>query len=405
MTENFWQARRDALINDIRGSLGDRTPEFELGSGASSDSNSVVDALERIDYGIKMIIWYESRKLLDFVFEEVKKIVIENEDDAEKQGYEVSHGGKFTLKLTLSDTSKMFDSNQIRGCLLSAGLKNHPEYRAQLLDAASWSVYNMKWTLEKEMWYQPPKTMVDLIQSKNLDGDLIKVFWNCYKINKRGRKQERGLAVARNKFYTFGEKGSRWHEYKYSEMASVDVHDVKRGETKGELKCTIWLNHEEEEHHFFAKFGKIKLPGVKLPGIKLPGVKLPGIKMPGISLPKVDLPKVDLPKVDLPDMPHIDLGFHRKPRPKRQHPATQCIPEGGKEWKDCFYMTFVCNHKTKEKEISHEDGNSLILEMAYLMYSAWRYNCGGIEEVFWTDKLQKGLRTVTEIEDMKPQEE
>eukprot|EP00762_Andalucia_godoyi_P005290 ANDGO_06772.mRNA.1 hypothetical protein len=384
-----------AFACNITFSLDDSVLENEDALNACSESNWMYTG-NRIVSGLEQIFWYESTKLATIVKEEIEEIKITScGDDTDKQGFSV-HGKTVEISIALLGAMTEYPSEgEHRGYIVSAALRSHPEMKLEQLESASYSYWRIKDLVSKEGagFYTAPESIRTSLKEKAGDG---LVYWNTIKINVRGRKQTRGLMITESGFFTFGAEAKKYREHDFSEILAIDLYDAS--ESDAPLKLVIWLR-EPEKSRLHPKFVKVFKPiGSILLGL-IPGMRLVSkIPIKGIKIPKVSLtaPSVSLPSLDLPSW--------KKPRPERDHPATVATT-GGVE-KTVHSLTYVVDHKSRDNDpISVEEGNAILVEMAYVLYAAWCRATGRQEEPFWTDALQKNLKTTTKIKDFKPSTE
>jgi len=393
---------------------------FAVLDDADAVTNRLIDSngyysVRPITDAVYHIATYEDDCIVDGVAGSIKSVTIALEPgtDADKKSYSYDKKGNLTLKLCfeISGWSGIFSREEIMPALLATGLADKPEYKTFLLSSvcSTYRVRSWGWLDHVKdlidptdgLFYKTSEEQLKAVGEKSVVGNVVKYFGNVQKVNRRGKKQPRGVLITTERFYTaemsggsIKDKNFRVHTLK--DIMCIDIYPMGKIGDKP-FGVTVWSNEVEEKKP--GLFGKMKLPGVKLPGIKLPGIKLPN--MPKVDLP--DMPKVDLPDLpDLPDMPDMpdmpklpsfDLSMpemfkrHKEPKPKRYHPQTKGVQRP---------FDFVAN------DLSTSEGNLLMEELAWVFYAAWCAETRSSHYEPFYLKEKKVFETSEQIEDNRP---
>eukprot|EP00762_Andalucia_godoyi_P001599 ANDGO_00297.mRNA.1 hypothetical protein len=349
-------------------------------------------SLEPLKNAIYQLSAWEDDIIVDAVAEGIEKIkfYLEPGTDTDKKKYEFEDKKlKLYAVYEAREWKGVFDTAELRSLLVECGLSAKPELKVELLASVAsnywtrwgWTSSLKKMTDNEGMFAQPDEKLVKAVNDKGYEGSYIKLYNNLLKVNKRGKKQKRGLLITTSKFYTFEIKGDgikedSWQPHNYGDIICIDIYNAG-GALSKEWAMIAYTNEEKpKKPSFFDKF-KGKLPGVKLPGIPLPSINAPSVNLPSVDLPSVNLPSIDLPKISLPDLPDVDISNpfkrHKEEPPKRYHPAT----------KDKRFFNFVAENG------SGDEKTLLAQEVGWVFYAGYANGTRRTDYLpFYLDKKQ-----------------
>jgi hypothetical protein len=404
------KCRLDLVLSDLSPEVQVRWSSFTSETSRQRlVQNECRESLGRLIEAVERICYHEPSNVVDSMFTRVKKIEYkcsENVMDAQ-----MVQGGTMEMRVAAHDRMVELPTvDQLMAMIMSAALDGLPQFFVPLLESTAECGLEevLRLTSSSDEWYagcqMVPRYLMDGVRQRLHSGDsLLAVFWNTHKINKFHTRQKRGLAVGNHKFYTFDADFKRFRTRDYSDILAIDIHDVQEGKcifSQDELHITIWLTDPEDLTSIRAKLGNPLLP-VKRTLLRVsPPEKRTSVPLDGLKL-----------KISPPDPPHLPHLIHA--RPPRLHPATVRLDNNGQD-RDCHSLRFACDHLSKPADKSpsgHKsadfnvvEGNFLVLELAYVLYAAWRSACPSRALLpFWTVRAQAGLLEAAEIPDLKPQ--
>lgn len=353
-------------------------------------SHHFLHSLGRLLRAIQSIFQHEHSSFGDLVFrDKVRAVVLHSANETVCPGEVSAEFDRGDGVLTITGTFREQDTDdwpsvsQFKECLLRLGIGSDKKHRVPVLQnlASSLPLFEDMLKLKNWNWYSPPESIVlEVLAAESIpQTDYIKAYWNSFKINKRDSKQERGLLLSKKGFYSFASGGKKTKPHPYSEILAIDLHgvdDKEKGALPGELRMTIWQ----------------KDPVSKL--VQSADKSAAGTVSRLLSGSSMDVPDYD-----------VRLSLDRKARPLRMHPPTAIA--NGKKVEELHSLTYACDHKSKGKSGSFtvEEGNSIIVEMAYALYAAWRNAEGYQEPPFWVGApLADNLVKPIMIPDLRPDE-